>query len=358
MTVSWAPIKLTYHVRTYNFGERLIPELLGKEDAPEGVVAETWEISDYRDARATITEGPYAGRLLHDLVLDEPDGLVGLGWRGPHFPMLGKFLDASHMLPVHLHADDATAARVYGEPNGKTEAWHILWCKPGTTILAGVPEDLADGELFAALKEQDYASVMFEHPLAPGDTVYVPGDILHSFGPDTLIFEIQQTSDLGQTVMPTDLWGKTLPEAEWDANIGKVLAELKRDFRPAPHAGLHKADIGANRYRVGCAGPHFALERWTLTEPHREPAHPERCLTLSSVGDPVTIRWAGGATTLGRAESCILPAALGECEIVPHGTADLIACYVPDLEADVISPLRAAGHDDAAIGKLGEVFPR
>jgi hypothetical protein len=42
------PIKLTYHVRSYYFGERLIPELLGKKDAPEGVVAETWEVSDYR----------------------------------------------------------------------------------------------------------------------------------------------------------------------------------------------------------------------------------------------------------------------------------------------------------------------
>jgi hypothetical protein len=27
------PIKLTYHVRSYYFGERLIPEMLGKRDA-------------------------------------------------------------------------------------------------------------------------------------------------------------------------------------------------------------------------------------------------------------------------------------------------------------------------------------
>ena len=56
------PIKLTAHVRSYYFGERLIPEMLGKKEVPEGVVAETWEISDYREARATMTNGPYAGR--------------------------------------------------------------------------------------------------------------------------------------------------------------------------------------------------------------------------------------------------------------------------------------------------------
>ena len=124
--MEWSPIRMTYHVRTYRFGERLIPEMLGKQGVPDGVVAETWEISDQKDTRATITSEPFAGRLLHDVVAEYPDEVVGTGWRGPHFPILAKFLDASHLLPVHLHADDETARRVHGEPNGKTEAWHIL----------------------------------------------------------------------------------------------------------------------------------------------------------------------------------------------------------------------------------------
>ena len=103
--MSWAPIRMTTHIRTYPFGERLIPQMLGKQNVPEGIVAETWEISDQKDARATITSPPFAGRLLHDVVAEFPDEIVGEGWRGPHFPILDKFLDASHPLPVHLHAD-------------------------------------------------------------------------------------------------------------------------------------------------------------------------------------------------------------------------------------------------------------
>ena len=132
------PIKSSYHVRDYYFGERLIPEMLGKSDAPEGVVAETWEISDYRETTGTVANGPYAGRTLHELVEEFPDELVGEGWRGPHFPLLIKFLDASKLLPVHLHADDETAREKHGEPHGKTEAWHILWAAADATILAGV----------------------------------------------------------------------------------------------------------------------------------------------------------------------------------------------------------------------------
>jgi mannose-6-phosphate isomerase len=351
---AWYPLKLTFHVRTYAFGERLIPERLGKTGVPDGVVAETWEISDYRDARATILNGAFAGRPFHDAVLAHPDDLVGAGWRGPHFPLLAKFLDASHRLPVHLHADDETAARVHHEPNGKTESWHILWAAPGASILAGVKPGVTRDELIAAFKTQDYDAVMPRYPIAAGDTVYVPGGILHSFGPDTLIFEIQQTSDLGQNVMPEDLYGRKLTEEQWDANIAATLAELKRDYFPRPNPGLTKP-LGNNRAVVGCAGKYFTLERWSLSTPHTEPAHPERCLTISNVGDPVQIEYAGGSESLVRAESCVIPAALGEFRIVPEGTGDLIVCYVPDLLRDVVAPLRAAGHSDKAIAALGEV---
>jgi mannose-6-phosphate isomerase len=350
------PIKLTYHVRDYYFGERLIPEMLGKEDAPEGVVAETWEISDYGETSGEIKNGPYAGRTVHDLVEEFPDELVGEGWRGPHFPLLIKFLDASHLLPIHLHPDDETAREKHGEPHGKTEAWHVLWAAPGATVLAGVKEGPSREELFEAFKGQDYDAVMVRREVRTGDTVYVPGGILHTFGPDTLILEVQQTSDLGQFVTPTDLYGNSLSEEEWDANIGATLDELKTGYLPRPNPGL-ALQSGANRRVLCCAGPHFALERWTLSETHTEPPHPRRFLTLSNVGDPVSVEYGAGRETLGRAESCILPAAIGEVSVTPGegGEASLVACYVPDPELDVVGPLREAGYSDEEIRALGEV---
>jgi mannose-6-phosphate isomerase len=357
--MEWSPIRMTFHVRTYQFGERLIPEMLGKQGVPDGVVAETWEISDQKDTRATITSEPFAGRLLHDVVAEYPEEVVGAGWQGPHFPILAKFLDASHLLPVHLHADDETARRVHGEPNGKTEAWHILYAAPDASILAGIRPGFSDDELRQAFLAQDYDRVMFRYPIAAGDTVYVPGGILHAFGPDTLIFEVQQTSDLGQSVMPTDLYGNRLSDEQWRANIDATLAELKTDFLPRPHPGLDNlqpANEPGNRITVGCAGPYFALERWRLTVPHDDPGHPWRCLTISNVGEPVTIAWSGGEQTLGRAESVLLPAAIGDVTVAPTGAeADLIACYLPDLNRDIVEPLRAAGHSADAIRALGEV---
>jgi len=355
LAVETYPLKLSYHVRDYYFGERLIPEVLGKKDAPDGVVAETWEISDYRETTGTVANGPYAGRTLHELVEKFPDELVGEGWSGPHFPLLIKFLDASKMLPVHLHADDATAREKHDEPHGKTEAWHILWAADDATILAGVESGLSREDLIEAFKAQDYDAVMPRHGIRAGDTVYVPGGILHTFGPDTLILEVQQTSDLGQFVMPFDLYGNRLEEEEWDANIEATLDELKTDYLPHPNPGLVLGDA-ANGRVLCCAGPHFALEHWTLAETHTEPSHPRRFLTLSNVGEePVELAYEGGSEALGRAESCVLPAAIGEVRIIPTREASLVVCYVPDLESDVIGPLREAGYPDEEIRALGEV---
>jgi hypothetical protein len=47
---------------------------------------------------------------------------------------------------------------------------------------------------------------------------------------------------------------------------------------------------------------------------------------------------------------------MGDYTIVPDGRGDLIVCYPPNLDVDVIGPLRAVGYADEQIAALGEVF--
>jgi mannose-6-phosphate isomerase len=49
---------------------------------------------------------------------------------------------------------------------------------------------------------------------------------------------------------------------------------------------------------------------------------------------------------------------MGEARVVPSEAADeaiLVACYVPDLERDVVGHLREAGYSDEEIRALGEI---
>jgi mannose-6-phosphate isomerase len=337
----WAPLKMSFFVRHYAFGERLIPEMLGKSGVPdEGRIAETWEISDEGENKAIIAGGEFDGQTLHEVTLAHPEEIVGPGWNGAHFPLLAKFLDASHMLPVHLHADDETARRLFGAPHGKSEAWHILWAEPDASILAGIKPGVSRDELIAAFKARDYAAVMPRYPISAGDTVYVPGGILHSFGPGTLIFEIQQTSDLASDVMPADVYGVHRTDAAWDLAIETTLAQLKTDYLPAPFPGIQREE-GGNRFSLGCACKQFSLERWTLTEPLALDGL-KGVSTVSNVGGPVAIEYEGGATELARGESCVVPAAIGPHRYRPgERGADLIVCTIPDLMNPIYEPFLA-----------------
>ena len=104
------------------FGGRAIPEKLGRGALPDGLVAETWEVSDVEGYMGEVMNGALAGQSLRRIVDDHPEDLMGRGWGGGYFPLLTKYIDASGMLPVHLHADD--------EP--------VEWRPPRTRLQAGL----------------------------------------------------------------------------------------------------------------------------------------------------------------------------------------------------------------------------
>ena len=350
------PLKLTTPIRRYNFGERLIPNILKKQGLPDGVIAETWEFSDEKSGPATIVNGAFAGKPLRYLVEHAPEWLLGEGWSGPHYPLLGKFLDASHPLPVHLHANDEIARALLDESNGKTEAWHILWCDHEETasILAGIKPGMTIDDVRQAALDLDYDRVMNRRKIAPGDTVYVPGGTMHTFGPGTLVFEIQQTSDVASDVMPIDNMNVVHDEATWHERIETTLSQLMLEPQPMPTHGLARFD-GHNRRTVCAAGPYFVMERWKITTPLKLNLPFGRGATITNLVNPVGISWNGGAELIPRAESRVLPAALEQVTLIPDGIAYILVCYVPDLWHDVVLPLRAEGYSDDEIRSLGDL---
>jgi mannose-6-phosphate isomerase class I len=166
--MDWYPLRLSFRVRLLVFGGRAIAERLRKEGLPDWPVAETWDVSDVDGYVAEIRDGPLAGMSLRQLVRDHPEEVMGRGWRGDRFPVLTKFIDASGTLPVHVHADDAAARQLEGEPNGKTEAWHILDAAAGATALCGVKPGVTEGQLRQALLDEDFDAVLRRLPSAPG----------------------------------------------------------------------------------------------------------------------------------------------------------------------------------------------
>ncbi|MBF6175805.1 type I phosphomannose isomerase catalytic subunit [Nocardia blacklockiae] len=354
--VALYPLRLGVTAKSLVFGGHAISRRLGKTGIPDWSIAETWECSDVDGVGARVRNGPLAGRTLRQLVAEYPEELMGEGWTGDYFPVLTKFIDAAGTLPIHLHADDDTARRLEGQRNGKTEAWHILSAAPGATALCGVQKGVDAERLRAALRDQDFDSILRRLPVSAGETIYVPGGTLHSFGPDTLIYEIEQTSDIQQHAMHWNMEdGSPVSDEQFDTNIDRLMQEVRLDHRPEFEPGLKiTVDDGVQRVFL-CAGPYFALERWQVgsARPARHTFATAQILT--NVGAPVRIRTGGFHEELGSAQSLLLPAGCGWVEIL--GPADALFGYLPDLERDVDTPLRAAGYSQARIAALGAGRP-
>ncbi|ONM46274.1 mannose-6-phosphate isomerase [Nocardia donostiensis] len=350
------PLRLSITAKPLVFGGHAISRRLGKCGIPDWSIAETWECSDVDGVGAQVTNGPLAGQLLRHLVTEYPEELMGMGWTGDHFPVLTKFIDAGGTLPVHLHADDETARRVEGQRNGKTEAWHILDAAPGATALCGVKDSVGRDQLRAALRDQDFDAVLRRLPVSAGQTIYVPGGTLHSFGPGTLIYEIEQTSDIQQHAMHWNMEdGSPVSEEQFDTNIDLLIQEVRLDHRPDFEPGLKIAvDDGVQRVFL-CAGPYFALERWQAGSTRSVRHTFATAQILTNVGAPVRVRTGGFQEELGSAQTLLLPAICGWVEIL--GPADVLFGYLPDLERDVDTPLREAGYSQALIASLGAGRP-
>ncbi|WP_456268030.1 class I mannose-6-phosphate isomerase [Kushneria sp. AK178] len=347
----WYPLKLTSFYAPHIFGGRQIAQVLGRQDLPEGRVAESWESSDIEGKGARVVNGELAGESLHALVEQYPEALVGEGFDGPHFPVLAKFIDATGMLPVHLHANGPTARRKQTWSHGKTEAWHIVHAAPGATLLAGVRDGVDHDTLRTALWEERFDDVMHRIEIRPGDTLYVQAGLLHSFGPDTLIHEVQQQADHQQHAMAWQMEdGSGISHAQREANIDALLDEIDLTLEATPSTPLSVYEAPGVERRFCCAGPFFALERVAIDTVYTRPI--DRATLVSNLGAPCALHAGGETVALERGESVLLPAALGEVTL--DGRAEVLMSYVPDLAA-LKARLERAGYTADDYRRLGDI---
>lgn len=218
-------------------------------------------------------------------------------------------LDDPTMMPIGAALIDSGEGRAERTRYGSS-AFHCLWCRDerNATVWVGLAQD---GELS-------------RHEISPGDSVYVPPGRSFSVGPGILGY---------------DVWSTESADASGGASA-------------LPTHGLERFE-GYNRRTVCAAGPHLALERWKVTQPLPLSVPAGKALFVTNLIEPMAIVWRGGSDLIGRAESRLLPPGLGACTFFPDGLGYLLVSYVPDLLADVIEPLREAGHADTAIATLG-----
>jgi mannose-6-phosphate isomerase len=315
-------------------------------------LGETWEVYDQN----RIINGPLAGRSLADASRQYGAALVGtrtVERYGADFPLLAKFIDAADRLSIQVHPDDAYAHRHEAAAgfHGKTEAWYILSAAPGATVIYGLARPSSRAELAAAIAAGQVDDWLRRLLVKAGDVIFVPAGTLHAIEAGIVLFEIQQKSDLTYRVYDYDRRDAAtgLPRA---LHLDKALDVL--DYAPAPRAAIPPLDLGDGRVLL-VACPFFALEAWTLASEQSAATDPGTFEILTVLAGAGTLRAAGSAISLRRGLSVVMPAALGACTLLPIASEAaplrLLRATVPDLERDLLQPLRAKGVDETRLAQ-------
>jgi mannose-6-phosphate isomerase len=300
------PLRFSPVYKDYLWGGSRIPKVFNR-DMPEGVYAESWEISTHPDGATPIANGPLCGKILSDLLPEYKTELLGTHVKGDDFPLLIKLIDARDKLSVQVHPNDGNATAVDGDP--KTEMWYFLEGDVDAQIYCGLKPGIGKEEFLQAMEDKTFADILQSIPARNGEAVFVPGGRVHAVGTGCLILEIQQNSNTTYRIYD---WDRTDAAGHArELHVDKALQVIDWKNNGDPHCEVRGTTIQSCEY--------FQLDRHELTEETAFPNLGKSFHALFVAEGIGMIRWANGEDILSAGQSWLIPAGLGDFEIIPEG---------------------------------------
>lgn len=334
------PIKFSPVFKDYIWGGREL-EKLGKT-LPEGITAESWEISTHPDGISSVSNGEFKGMLLTELVSRLGNKMVGTQIDRKRFPLLIKFIDANDRLSVQVHPEDEYAMEHENGEYGKNEMWYIISSKPGAKLIYGTRSGMRKEDFEKAVKEDRIGECLHEVEVFPGDVLNIPAGLIHAIGEGIVLAEIQQNSNTTYRVFDynrVDSKGNRRP-----LHLEKALDVIKFDLQAdkAKASGLEiKIGSGSSKtYKI--ANKYFSVEIYDVKDRIEEAADGSKFYIYVFVDGSSEIHYDGGKIDAAKGESILIPASLGKYTI--EGRFRALKTYVPNIEEDVIRPLIKAGY--------------
>lgn len=320
------PFVLEPAYKDYIWGGNRIPSRFHR-DLPDGIYAESWELSDRPEGMSTVANGALKGQSLADLVTRFGAALIGSGTQSPHFPLLVKLIDARERLSIQVHPDDPAASRGIGE--AKTEAWHILDAPAGAQVFAGLKPGIDKPAFLAALKAGRLENSLQAVPVTAGDTIFIPGGRVHAICEGLLILEVQQNSNTTYRVYD---WGRTDKAGKpRELHVEQALnVVLWNDTAPVKTAPKSLRDKPGAEVTELVSSPYFRLERLGLSAPFFVHHDGGSFHALFSGDAEIAVLSGVGSVTVPRGRTCLIPAALDRYTIRPSDRhADVLRISVP-----------------------------
>jgi mannose-6-phosphate isomerase len=297
--------------------------LYSKNQQTKEPLGEAWLVY----AENKIANGDLTGQTLQQVASQYGVELLGtqsMARYGNKVPLLAKFLDPSQWLSIQVHPDDAYALSKEATTGylGKTEAWYVLDAKENSQIIWGFKQEVTEQQVRDAITDGRLENLLNYVSVKTGDVIYNPAGTIHALGPDVFIFEIQQSSDL--TYRLYDFNRKDSSGKLRELHIDKAL-----EVSSLTNQGNAKVSTKAlNEHVVELVrSEFFVAEKWEVRKPAQMTTNDESLELLTVIEGNLQVNSRSESLILTRAESAVLPASLGNYELM--GKATVLRCFVP-----------------------------
>lgn len=283
--------------------------------------AESWEVSDRPEGMSLVANGEHAGTSLHELVTRMGTDLVGVANDVTRFPLLIKILDAKKRLSVQVHPNNKNAQSLQAEP--KTEMWYVLDAEPDAIVYAGLTPGTTRESFEQAMAEGTLVSMLNAITVKQGDVVFIPGGTIHAIAEGCLLLEVQQNSNTTYRVYDWDRVGADGKPRE--LHVEKALAAINWDETTRPNTDpiiIQKAESNTLWELVAC--PYFRIMRHDLSAPELVTNDGQSFHALFVESGQVRVSIGDCSETLPAGTSCLIPASVGEYELVPVKDARVV----------------------------------
>lgn len=155
-------------------------------------IGEAWLVSGMKE-KSSIIEN-LNNQTLYDFFKNKKNGYFFNNYNlDNEYPLLSKIIDAKHDLSVQIHPDDEYAKKYNSV--GKAECWYILSTVKNNSIIYGHNAQSIE-EFKLLVKNQEWNKLLKSTSIKKNDFFYVDAKKIHAIKGGTLIFELQQSSDI------------------------------------------------------------------------------------------------------------------------------------------------------------------
>jgi len=325
------PIRFREIYKEKIWGGPELSRVLGKKGAGRRV-GESWEIS-HRDKDLSIcANGPFKGWSFERLLARFRREILGEehGMRFQRYPLLVKFIAAHDRLSLQVHPSDEYAQRYEPEGVGKMEAWYVLHAPPRARVIRGVLPGTTVAEFRQHLREGTIEQCLNVMEVEKGDVIFIPPGTLHSAFGGVVLLEVQQNSDVTYRLSDwgrVDDRGRRRPlDVEKAMNVTDFYSMGVSKYKPSRMAGYpyrRKLLIKCEKFTLEA----IELGRQKITEkgpPVRSVVH----TIVEGRGRYLFGEKKRSVQAFRKGETYLLPAFLGEYDIVSSGATEIVVSYV------------------------------